>query len=1248
MSESESLAAYLARLFDMINQMRSYGEDLSNQRIVQKLLISLPKTYDSIASVIENTKDIDVIDAQDVVAILKGFELRLIRHEKSSTERAFASLDILSKNSKFGNQHTNTGGSKYQKNFKFKGKQWTNRFTPSVRNEVNNTGGACKYCDKLHYGECWLKGKIKCHKCGKPGHIARICNQNKNAQQGNFADKVGEQRNFTNKVGEPGNLFMVKQSTEVKAVSDAWYIDSACSNHMTSREELLVEINRSIKAKVQVGTGVLVDVKGKGTLVIDTDKGKRYIREVMLVPGIAENLLSVGQMTEHGYFLLFGDYKVDIFDDRTLTNLVVSVKQKGNRCFPLVFKSNDHLVLKTNVHQSSTMWHKRFGHLNFRSLQQLQEHDMVLGLPEMHDSEGVCQGCAFGKNHRVSFPRESIWRARMPLELIHSDVCGPMQTPTMSGNRYFVTFIDDYSRMCWIYLLRHKSNVFHVFKKFKAMVELQSGFSVKKLRTDRGGEFTSNEFDQFCAALGLERQLIVAYSPQQNGVAERKNRTIVEMAKCMLHEKGLPYSLWGEAVVTYVYLLNRCPTKALENVTPFEKFSGRKPGIQHLRVFGSLGYSLIPGNLRQKLDETSVIGIFIGYGTCEKGYRLLNPENQKVTISRDVIFYENGTWDWDRQKIKEVYIPIAASESSEMKEADEDSDSMEQAVAEGSQTQLTDSPLIESGSASDSISASQIDHTPLRYRSLSEIYERCHVCIVEPESYYEAAQDEAWKKAMKDEISMIEKNKTWELVKRPSDKPVIGVKWVYKTKLNLDGSVQKNKARLVAKGYAQKPGIDYNETFAPVARLDTIRTLIALAAKNKWKLFQLDVKSAFLNGVLEEEVYVDQPDGFIVQGEEYKVYRLHKALYGLKQAPRAWYGEIDSYLTLCGFKKSTSEATLYTKWRKSSEMIIVSIYVDDIIYTGSCQELMDDFKSDMMLKYEMTDLGLLHHFLGMGVMQTEEYIFIHQRKYASSLLKKFGLQDCKSVSTPLVPSDKLRKEDGSRTADEAQYRQIVGSLLYLIATRPDIMYAACLLSRFMHCPTNKHLGTAKRVLRYVQGTLDFGLEYKKGKGAILMGFCDNDWSGSEDDMKSTSGYAFTFGSGVFSWSSVKQQCVALSTAEAEYISASEATAQATWLRFVLEDFGEMQTVATPMHCDNTSAIAITKNPIFHQKTKHINRRYHFIKEALQQGVIELLHCPTKEQIADIFTKALAREQFSYLRELLGVKSVHNLKGAVSV
>ncbi|XP_068340328.1 uncharacterized mitochondrial protein AtMg00810-like [Pyrus communis] len=385
------------------------------------------------------------------------------------------------------------------------------------------------------------------------------------------------------------------------------------------------------------------------------------------------------------------------------------------------------------------------------------------------------------------------------------------------------------------------------------------------------------------------------------------------------------------------------------------------------------------------------------------------------------------------------------------------------------------------------------------------------------------------------------------------DKPVIGVRWVFKTKLNLDGTVQKHKARLVAKGYAQKPRIDYNETFAPVARLDTIQTLIALATQNGWKLFQLDVKSAFLNGVLKEEV------------------------------PRAWYSEIDAYLTSSKFIKSTSEATLYIKSDEEGGILIVSIYVDDIVFTGSSKTLLSEFKIEMMQKYKMSDLGLLHHFLGMGILQTENSVFIHQSKYAKSLLVKFGLEDCKPVSIPLPTSEKLKKVDGSELADESIYRKIVGSLLYLTATRPDLMYAASLLSRFMNSPTKKHFGVARRVLRYVQGTLSYGIEYTKDRDAILVEFCDADSVGSEDDCRSTSGYAFSFGSGVFSWTFVKQNTIALSTTEAKYVSAAEATTQAIWLRFLLDDFGEMQVDATPLFCDNMSAIFMVKNPVFHQK-----------------------------------------------------------------
>ncbi|CAL2253622.1 unnamed protein product [Prunus armeniaca] len=340
MNDSETLFGYIAKLFDLINQMKSYGEDLSNQRIVQKLLISLPKSYNSIAAVIENTKDLDTIDAQDVVAILKGYEQRLDRHGENGIEKVFASLNIGSKSNRSNSQNNQN------KSQKSKWKPWSNKAEWSnkassyegnnkansyVKNEATNIGDKCKFCDKLHYGDCWVKNKVKCHKCNKIGHIAI-------------------QTSLFNK----GILQIRLKKLEI------------CSMKITLRQR-----KGRVKAKVQVGTGVLVDVAGKGTLVIETTKGKRYIKEVMLVPGLAENLLSVGQMTDHGYFLLFGDCKVDIFDDRTLQHLVVSVRQKGNKCFPLVFNTNKEFALKTSVHECSKLWHKRFGHLNFKSLKLL-------------------------------------------------------------------------------------------------------------------------------------------------------------------------------------------------------------------------------------------------------------------------------------------------------------------------------------------------------------------------------------------------------------------------------------------------------------------------------------------------------------------------------------------------------------------------------------------------------------------------------------------------------------------------------------------------------------------------------------------------------------------------------------------------------------------------------------------------------------------------------------------------------------
>ncbi|KAI5337779.1 hypothetical protein L3X38_017050 [Prunus dulcis] len=1248
MRDDEILSGYITRLLELVNQMKGYGEDLTKGRIVQKLLISLTKEFDPVCYVIEQTRDIETIEVQEVIAALRGFAQRLDRHAENTTEKAFSSMSI---NQKGSQSNSGVGNNKSKKSWRSKGKKWDSK----PQNSGNQSGkhepgeksdqakGKCKHCDKLHYGECWFKGKPKCYGCNRFGHLIKDC------EQSNKTEKLA---NVASKVTEPATMFYACHSASIEKNMNVWYVDSACSNHMTAHESLLIDIDRNVNYKVKMGTGDFVQSIGKGTLTIDVQGVTRFIREVMIVPGLDENLLSVGQMIEHGHWLVFGDNEVDIFEDKQLQELIARVQMKGNRCFPLDLKYvNPPVANRATIGDPSCLWHRRFGHLNYCSLRLLQEKDMVQGLPKLQESEKTCSGCAIGKSHRSSFDKEITWRASQPLELIHSDICGPMQSITLGGNRYFLTFIDDHTRMCWVFFLQQKSHAFNIFKRFKNMVELQSGYQIKKLRSDRGGEYTSLEFSKFCEEMGLERQLTIAYSPQQNGVAERKNRTMMEMARTMMHEKKIPLKFWAEAVNTAVYLQNRSPTSALDNTTPFEKFSGRKPGVKHLRIFGSLCYIHIPSQKRHKLEETGMKGVFLGYGICEKGYRLFNLETKKIELSRSIIFDEKTMWNWELNEEVQVTIPWHEEESSRISDIDSYPDESLQSSQSPQRPQVANDlqTTLESATHDSSVSISEtFDHTPQKWKNLSEVYAQCNLSIIEPESYHEAAKDEAWNKAMTEEISMIEKNSTWKLVDRPGSKPIVGVKWIYKTKLNLDGSIQKHKARLVAKGYTQKPGIDFNETFAPVARLDTIRTLIALAAQKGWKLWQLDVKSAFLNGVLEEEVYVDQPEGFVIKGAEDKVYRLRKALYGLKQAPRAWYSEIDTYLYQCGFHRSPSEATLYVRTKEGVGTLIISIYVDDIVYTGSSDELVKEFKAEMMCKYEMSDLGLLHHFLGMGVTQTEGSIFIHQKKYALTLLDKFGLKDCKSVSTPLVATDKLKREDGSDPADESLFRKIVGSLLYLTATRPDIMFSACLLARFMHNPSKMHYGAAKRVLRYIQGTIDYGIEYVTGKSALLVGYCDSDWSGSEEDMKSTSGYAFSFGSGAFSWASVKQHSVALSTAEAEYVSAAEATSQAIWLRFVLEDFGEEQTTATTVFCDNTSAIAMAKNPVFHQRSKHIKRKFHFIRDAIQEDVIELLYCKGEEQIADIFTKALPKDRFDYLRRMLGVKSANTLEGSVKM
>ena len=329
------------------------------------------------------------------------------------------------------------------------------------------------------------------------------------------------------------------------------------------------------------------------------------------------------------------------------SNLIDRVEMSKNRMFLLKIETDSPKRLKSCVKDLSWLWHMRFGHLNFGSLKELAKENMVNDLPLIDLPNQLCEGCLYGKQSQKSFPKEASWRATKPLQLVHADVCGPFTPVSLGQSKYFLLFIDDFSRKTWVYFLKEKSEVFGAFQKFKAFVEKESGASIKALRSDRGGEFTSNKFEQFCEANGIRHFLTVPMTPQQNGVVERKNRTILNMARSMLKSKKMPKEFWAEAVSCAVYLSNLSPTISVPGKTPQEAWTSRKPNVSHLRVFGSIAYAHVPDEKRSKLDEKSEKYVFIGYDLRSKGYKLYSPATKKVIISRDVMFNEEGSWDWN-------------------------------------------------------------------------------------------------------------------------------------------------------------------------------------------------------------------------------------------------------------------------------------------------------------------------------------------------------------------------------------------------------------------------------------------------------------------------------------------------------------------------------------------------------------------------------------------------------------------------
>jgi hypothetical protein len=475
---------------------------------------------------------------------------------------------------------------------------------------------------------------------------------------------------------------------------------------------------------------------------------------------------------------------------------------------------------------------------------------------------------------------------------------------------------------------------------------------------------------------------------------------------------------------------------------------------------------------------------------------------------------------------------------------------------------------------------------------------------------------------------------------KTKDRKVVGSKWVFKVKTGPDGEIIKHKARVVAQGFTQIEGIDYDETFAPVAKLSSLRTLLAFAAEHNLEVHQMDVKSAYLNAPLKEEIYMEAPPGFDIP--EGMVFRLLKAVYGTKQGGRVWYEDIRATLEALGYTRLESDHAVFIRIIDGA-ISIISLYVDDITMLCKSLKVINQDKEALKRSYQMTDLGEISWILGIQITRDRDKgtIALSQEKFIEEILDRFKKSQVRPISTPALANEHLTKLS-TPEIDAKSYQSAVGALMYpMLGTRPDLAYAVGALGRHAANPGPEHQRALDRVFRYLRATSKQKLVYQRGSqdGNVVHGFVDADWASDTSDRKSTSGYVFKLAGGAISWSSKKQTSVAMSSTEAEYIAAAHAAKEAVWLRRLLTELGQPTLHPTLLHIDNQSAIAITRNPEFHDRTKHIEVRYHFLRHQHTQGEIDLVYKPTGEQVADALTKGLSREKHEKFREEMGVRNV---------
>ncbi|GKA22209.1 putative RNA-directed DNA polymerase [Tanacetum coccineum] len=1087
------------------------------------------------------------------------------------------------------------------------------------------------------------KGKfadVECYLCHKRGHTMKFYKQLK---------KVNKKKNYNNQKNKHKKDDDGDDNTEVITTTDeffvcyvydkvnlanddsSWILDSGATCHVATRKDYYSSYTPGDFGVVRMGNTRLSRIAGIGDICLKFDTGMELVlHNVKHVTNMRLNIISTGVLGEDGYHNSSGNglWKV------TLGSLIVARGKRESKLYMTHPKISKSIVNVVDNDDMTELWHKRLGHMSEKGMSILSKKNVLSGVHDINLKK--CSHCLAGKQTRLAFKSRSPFRMENILDLVHSNVCGPMKT---------------------------KDQVLDVFKQFHALVERQTWKKLKCIRTDNGGEYIS-PFDAYCREHGIQHQKTPLKTPQLNCLGERMNRTLVERVRCLISHAGLPASFWGEALNTAVHVINLTPCVPLHFDVPDRVWSGKDVSYRHLRVFGCKASVHIPKDERSKLDVKGKPCVFLGYGQDEFRYRLYDPVQKKLVHSRDVVFEEDLTLK-DVEKAERETIPqhnddlidldpvppkhfdsqfgddIQNDEEHDEEQGADDVDAQEQPNLDEDvhpELPVPDMPPFLP------LRRSTRDHHPSTRYSAHE-----YVLLTdggEPECYAEAMEDEhkkEWFEAMEDEMNSLHENNTFELVKLPKGKRALKNKWVYKLKTEEHTSRPRYKARLVVKGFSQKRGIDFDEIFSPVVKMGSIRVVLGLAASLDLEVEQMDVKTAFLHGDLDKEIYMEQPEGFQVKGKEGYVCRLQKSLYGLKQAPRQWYKKFESVIGKQGYRKTSSDHCVFFQKFGDDDFIILLLYVDDMLIVGKNIGRIAQLKRDLSKSFSMKDLGPAKQIIGIRIFRDRgaKKLHISQEQYIEKVLCRFNMDKAKVVSSPLTTNFKLTDKDcpsskkNIEKMDRVPYASAVGSLMYaMVCTRPDLAHAVGVVSRFLSNPGKKHWEAVKWIFRYLRGTSKLGITFGNGK-PMLVGFTDSDMAGNKDNMKSTSGYLMTFAGGAVSWQSRLQKCVALSTTEAEYMAATEACKELLWLKRFLQELGFKQQRYAVL-CDNQSAIHLAKNSMFHKRTKHIDIRYHWIRDAIEDGMFELNKVHTDDNASDMLTKAVAREKLKVCCSIAGM------------